>query len=149
MSLWGKNIFYHQEPFLCPRNSPAWLGASIKSIFLGSWKLKSRTQVYGEGNRDPCFQMSAQFECEKERWFVCVLACSVVSNSFATAWMVAAHLLNWQDSPGKSTGVGCHFLLQEIFPTQGSNPGLRIADRRFTVWATREATYTQWNITHL
>ena len=28
------------------------------------------------------------------------------------------------DSPGKSTGVGCHFLLQGIFPTQASNPGL-------------------------
>ena len=26
--------------------------------------------------------------------------------------------------PGKNTGVGCHFLLQEILPTQGSNPGL-------------------------
>ena len=26
------------------------------------------------------------------------------------------------DFPGKSTGVGCHFLLQEIFPTQRSNP---------------------------
>jgi len=28
------------------------------------------------------------------------------------------------DSPGKNTGVGCHALLQGIFPTQGSNPGL-------------------------
>ena len=28
------------------------------------------------------------------------------------------------DSPGKNTGVGCHTLLQGIFPTQGSNPGL-------------------------
>ena len=28
------------------------------------------------------------------------------------------------DFPGKSTRVGCHFLLQRIFPTQGSNPGL-------------------------
>ena len=26
--------------------------------------------------------------------------------------------------PGKGTGVGCHFLLQRIFLTQGSNPGL-------------------------
>ena len=26
--------------------------------------------------------------------------------------------------PGKNTGVGCHFLLQEIFPTQGLNLGL-------------------------
>ena len=28
------------------------------------------------------------------------------------------------DSPGKNTGVGCHALLQGIFPTQGLNPGL-------------------------
>ena len=28
------------------------------------------------------------------------------------------------DPPGKKTGVGCHDLLQGIFPTQGSNPGL-------------------------
>ena len=28
------------------------------------------------------------------------------------------------DFPGKSTGVGCHFLLQGIFLTQASNPGL-------------------------
>ena len=28
------------------------------------------------------------------------------------------------DSPGKNTGVGCHALLQVIFPTQGLNPGL-------------------------
>ena len=27
-------------------------------------------------------------------------------------------------SPGKNTGVGCHFLLQGIFPTQESNPRL-------------------------
>ena len=27
-------------------------------------------------------------------------------------------------SPGKNTAVGCHFLLQEIFLTQGSNPHL-------------------------
>ena len=26
------------------------------------------------------------------------------------------------DSPGRNTGVGCHFLLQGIFLTQGSNP---------------------------
>ena len=27
---------------------------------------------------------------------------------------------SWE-SPGKNTGVGCHFLLQGMFPTQGSN----------------------------
>ena len=28
------------------------------------------------------------------------------------------------DSPGTNIGVGCHDLLQGIFPTQGLNPGL-------------------------
>jgi len=28
------------------------------------------------------------------------------------------------DFPGKNTEVGCHFLLQGIFPTQGLNPYL-------------------------
>ena len=30
--------------------------------------------------------------------------------------------------------MGCHSLLQEIFPTQGSDLGSRIADRFFTTW---------------
>ena len=30
------------------------------------------------------------------------------------------------DSPGKNTRVGCHALLQGVFPTQGWNPGLQI-----------------------
>ena len=29
-----------------------------------------------------------------------------------------------EDSPGKNTGMGCHALLQGIFPNQGLNPGL-------------------------
>ena len=28
------------------------------------------------------------------------------------------------DSPGLNSGMGCHALLQGIFPTQGSNPSL-------------------------
>ena len=44
---------------------------------------------------------------------------------FATPWTVACTKLRrpW-DFPGKSTGVGCHFLLQGIFLTQGLKPGL-------------------------
>ena len=38
---------------------------------------------------------------------------------FATLW--TARLLCPWDSPGKNTGMGCHFLLQSIFPTQGLN----------------------------
>ena len=46
------------------------------------------------------------------------------------------------DFPGKNTGVGCHFLLQKIFPTQGWTRVSCIAGRRFTVWATREALWS-------
>ena len=38
--------------------------------------------------------------------------------------LLSATLLCQWDSPGKNTGVGCHFPLQVIFPTQESNPGL-------------------------
>ena len=40
------------------------------------------------------------------------------------------------DFPGKNIGVGCHALLQGIFPTQGSNPD---CCGFFTFWTTREA----------
>ena len=35
-------------------------------------------------------------------------------------------------SPGKSTGMDCHALLQRIFPTQGSNQVSHIAGGFFT-----------------
>ena len=50
------------------------------------------------------------------------LSCALL---FATPWMVACtKLLHPWDFLSKNTGVGCHFLLQGIFPTQGLNPGL-------------------------
>ena len=48
--------------------------------------------------------------------------------------------------PGKDTGVGCHFLLQGIFPSQGLNLVSFIASRFFTNWATREAQYIRISI---
>ena len=49
---------------------------------------------------------------------------SVVSNSLRPQGLQPTRLLCRWDSPGKNTGVGYHFLLQGIFPTQGSNPSL-------------------------
>ena len=45
--------------------------------------------------------------------------CSVVSDS-----LQPNELYSPWNSPGQNTGVGSHSLLQGIFPTQGSNPGL-------------------------
>ena len=47
-----------------------------------------------------------------------------MSNSVQPYGQQPTRLLCLQDSLGKNTGVGCHFLLHGIFPTQGSNLGL-------------------------
>ena len=49
---------------------------------------------------------------------------SVVSDFSRPLGLQPTRLLHPWDFPGKSTGVGCHFLLQGIFPTQRLNPGL-------------------------
>ena len=41
-----------------------------------------------------------------------------------TPWTGVLRFLCPWDSPGRNTGVGCHALLQGIFCTQGSHPGL-------------------------
>ena len=54
-------------------------------------------------------------------------ACSVTRLRPTLFWprgLEPTRLLCPWDSPGKNTGVGCHLLLQVIFPTQGSSPGL-------------------------
>ena len=49
---------------------------------------------------------------------------SVMSDSLRPYGLQPARLLCSWDSSGKNTGVGGRALLQGIFPTQGSNPGL-------------------------
>ena len=66
----------------------------------------------GEGNGNPH---------PRSRW---KWSRSVVSNSLWPHGLWPARLLCPWDFPGKSTGVGCHFLLQRIFSTQGSNLGV-------------------------
>ena len=56
--------------------------------------------------------------------FVFVLCHSVMPDSLQTHDCSLPGSSVHRDSPGKNTGVGCHALLQGIFPTQGSNPGL-------------------------
>ena len=47
---------------------------------------------------------------------------SVVSDSLQPHGHEPTRLLCPWDPPGKNTGVGCHLLLQGIFPTQGLSP---------------------------
>ena len=50
--------------------------------------------------------------------------CSVMSDSLQPCGLQAVRLHCPWDFPGNNTGVGCHFLLQEIFLIHGSNPCL-------------------------
>ena len=52
---------------------------------------------------------------------------------FATPWTVAYKSPQSMEFSRQNTGVGCHFLLQGIFLTQGSNLVSHIAGRRFTI----------------
>ena len=49
---------------------------------------------------------------------------SVISDSLQPHGLSPARRFCPWDSPGKNTGVDCHSLLQRIFPTHGSKPGL-------------------------
>ena len=53
-----------------------------------------------------------------------VLSHSVVSDCLRPHGLQPARLPCPWDSPGKNTGLGCHALLQGIFPTQRFNPKL-------------------------
>ena len=53
-----------------------------------------------------------------------VLSRSVLSDSLQPRGLQPVRLLCPWDAPGQNTRVGCHALLQGIFPTRGSNPGL-------------------------
>ena len=79
----------------------------------------------------------------------------LLAQSCQTLWpcgLWPTRLLCPWDSPGKNTGVACHALLQEIFPTQGLNPHLfmspELAGRFFTTSTTWEAPYDEIVLSH-
>ena len=58
---------------------------------------------------------------------VCVCVCVLVTQLYPTLQprgLKSARLPCPWDFPGKNPGVGCHFVLQEIFPALGLNLGL-------------------------
>ena len=82
------------------------------SFSRGSSWLRDWTQVSHIAGRR--FTVWATRESSKESE-----SCSVMSDSFRTHGLYSP----W-NSPGHNTGAGSSSLLQGIFPTQGSNPGL-------------------------
>ena len=56
--------------------------------------------------------------------------CALLCLTLQTHGLKHSRLLCPWNFPGKNTGVCCHFLLQGIFPTQGSNPQVSCVGRR-------------------
>ena len=98
----------------------------------------------GEGHGNPLQYSCLENPMNRGAWQLQSIGSQVKVKSFsrvrifATPWTPTRLLPPW-DSSGKSTGVGCHFLLRGIFPTQGLNPVSPIPGRSFNLWATREA----------
>ena len=76
---------------------------------------------------------SPMHDSEKWKW-----SHLVVSDSSRPHGLQPTMLLCPWDSPGKNTGVGCHFLLQGIFRRRDQTQISLIAGRCFNLWATRE-----------
>ena len=70
--------------------------------------------------RVPCLSLSLSHNYYPDLGLLS--CCSVMSSSLQPYGLQPARLLHPWDSPGKNTGVGCHFLLHGIFPAQGLNP---------------------------
>ena len=65
--------------------------------------------------------------------------CSVMSDYLRPHGLQSTRLLCQWNSPGKNTGLGSHYLLQGIFPTQVSKTQVFcIVGRFFTLWTTRK-----------
>ena len=64
---------------------------------------------------------------------------SVMSDSFRTHGLYSS----WY-SPDQNTGVGIHFSLQRILPTQGLNPGLPHCRQILYQLSHREDTKKRW-----
>ena len=76
------------------------------------------------------FSMNKLFNnIQKEVTVVCLLNCFSRVQLFVNPRTVAHQALLSMDSLGKTPRVGCHTLLQGIFPTQGLNPCLSCISR--------------------
>ena len=127
----------YQEEYSCPHHSvsPARPTSDSSPLSYGlahlcSSKLQSLWSSPAAATGKECIhqrQNTQRPECclttfLEERCFSlnsCVCSVALFVPDSATLWTVGHQA--W-DSPGRNTGVGRPFLLQGIFPTQGSNP---------------------------
>ena len=122
-----KNAFRKSHSFLMP-HCIHWKHCFKVLIYVsGQWLYMAPNRKISKQKHNSTNCRGAVMTCLYSR-FMCFLKWSEVARSCPTLWEPMDCSLLWLfcrwDSPGKSTGVGYHFLLQRIFLIQGSNPGL-------------------------
>ena len=90
-------------------------------FLLGPWMICSPTYYHGSVLLSKVTTHTHDFLLDLHRLGVCWLSHYVISKTLWLHRPKLSRLLSPWDFPGKNTGVSCHFLLQGIFPTQGSN----------------------------
>ena len=78
----------------------------------------------GEGNGNPLQCSCLENPRDGGAWWAAIYGVPQSRTPLKRLSSSSSRLLCPWDSPGKNTRVGCHFLLQGIFPTQGLNLGL-------------------------
>ena len=95
-----------------------WLLCSLVSSFAENWMSFITLLTY----------LKTVLDLQRREWqrdnIAGIFSCSLVPVSLRFRGLQPARLRHPWDFPGKNTGVGCHFLLRGIFPSQGSNPHL-------------------------
>ena len=89
------------------------------------WVLPSHSLLQSSGAHQSSHS-SQRARARRSRAVKLFCSCCLVtkSNSFLTPGTVAHQASLSMDFPGKITAMGCQFLLQGLFPTQGPNLGL-------------------------
>ena len=88
--------------------------------------------------------------CARWTWFQKQQLCMEENLDRNHKSCLSPHSILWLFCPwdflGKNTEMGCHFLLQWIFLTQGLNPRLLLGRDILYHWATWEAVSLEWAI---
>ena len=139
------------------RTSPRWQAAGVPGRKASSWMIKKWVGLwnpaYSQFESWLCYSLQTNLDKKFNGFgspfsYLWMVVLVFVLWNFCQYWSEVAQLcltlcnpmdrlLRPWDFPGKSTGVGCHFLLQRIFPTQGSNLGL-LHCRHILYWLSYE-----------
>ena len=116
------------SPWDCKESDTTeWLALSL-SIYIYTYTYITSLSISLPGHLDYyhvlAFVNIAAMNIAAVLWTCAVFMHSVMPNSLPLMDCSLPGSSVHGDSPGKNTDMGCHALLQGIFPNQGSNPGL-------------------------